>query len=78
MKARAKRIDNGEVVEGYHVNLINSKDVIFLGGFLEEYIKIYPQTLEYSFNGTDWYSEEYLIEAVEFAKNSIKKELNND
>lgn len=69
MKARAKRIDNGEYVEGYYFPSIQGH-FIDESGSIEgnkittvDYPKISPSTLEYQIGGK-WYTMEELEQAV--------------
>lgn len=65
MKAKAKKIDSGEVVEGYSTEVKHYTEDIFQHTPAGTYIfsecdvfdRVDPQTLEYSFNSTDWYTE---------------------
>lgn len=69
MIAQAKRIDSGEYVEGYVKNCTDTGlDVFWIQ--TKEWIdyQINPSTLKYSFNGIDFYSEEFIKELLEDAK----------
>ena len=62
MTSRADKIDIDEVVEGYYTSS-NDCHYIQLTPFVSEQIN--PQTLQHSFDGVNWHSEEEIKEAID-------------
>lgn len=58
MLARARRLDNGELIEGYYFYCEIEKSHFITAN---DNIEIDPQTIEYKING-NWYSKEDIKE----------------
>jgi len=80
MLAQAKRLDSGEVVEGYYIykDIIHSyiKNKHYITEQSEQYIthEIDQKTLKYSFdNSESWYSEDEIRGRIKYCNTFVSK-----